>query len=343
MVEPSSRALLLANVRRWVAIAALVAASVALAWRIAQFESTGWLALDFKLRAAQRLIDGKTLYPADGSGEYPYPPLLAMLVTPFLALPTIIAQYTAAVLCALAVMAAVWVVGVRDPLCFAAAAASGPVVSVAQIGNAGAFVTLLLALTWRFNSAPAAIAVALKLYAWPLLLWSAMRRGVHDLFAGACLTAAAILVPGAVIGFDGLGRYLSVAFEVTGGLEGATYALPTAASVLVTLAAFVAMWLRRGDSAGSLCFAVLAMLAASPVLWNFYFTSVFVVLGLTRPRFTPAWLVPFLSVAVGDYAWAYAGSMGLLLVWCGCGARFVEIIQARQSRPSWTAPARGNG
>ena len=177
------------TVWRWFGVVALVGAMGLLTWRLAQFEPTGWLALDFKLGAAQRLVDGRTLYPADASGEYPYPPLWAMLVSPFLLLPLGFAKYLACTLCAGAIVAALWILGCRDPCCFAAALVSGPVVGGTQIGNVSAFVALLLALGYRYNSSPIGLAVALKLYAWPLLLWSAIRRGVRDLLLGVGVTA----------------------------------------------------------------------------------------------------------------------------------------------------------
>ena len=223
---------------RRLAIVAFLAAGLFVAWKLTRFESTGWLARDFKLKAAQRLLDGETLYPSDGSGEYPYPPLWAMLVSPLLALPSIVAQYAASILCATAILAALRIVGVRDPFCLAAALISSPVVSAAQIGNASAFVALLLALTYRYNGTPAGIAIALKLYPWPVLIWSGIRRGWRDLLIGMSVArCCGILVPWAIIGFDGIGRYLSVAREITIDLTGPTYALPLGVGVPVTLAA----------------------------------------------------------------------------------------------------------
>ena len=91
-----------ANVWRVLGIAALGGAAVFLAYKVVQFDSAGWLALDFKFDAAQRLVDGQTLYPADASGEYAYPPLWAFLVSPLLLLPNAVAPYVACFLCAAA-------------------------------------------------------------------------------------------------------------------------------------------------------------------------------------------------------------------------------------------------
>lgn len=310
------------SIWRWFGWIALIGSGVFLAWKVTGFESTGSLALDFKLQVAQRLVDGHTLYPADGNGEYPYPPLWAMLVSPFLLLPTTAAQYAGCALCALAIVTAVWIIGVRDPFCYAAALISNPVVTGTQIGNASAFVMLLLALTYRYSGAPAGVAVAVKLYAWPVVLWSAMQRGVRDLMLGIGVAITAIVMPWAAIGFDGINRFPSVAREVIP--DHGTYAFPTTIGLIVATLSLAAMWRRRADPVGSFSFAIVAMLAATPVLWDFYFTAALLPLGLRRPRFSPAWLVPFLAVVTRDHGYAYV--FLALLVWCGVGAPSAKVV-----------------
>ena len=312
-----------ASVWRWAGIVALLGAVAFLAWRVSTFESTGWLALDFKLDAARRLVDGQTLYPPGAAGEYPYPPLWAILASPLLLLPTGAAPYVACATCAGAFVAALWIIGLRDPLCYAAALVSGPVVSVTQMGNASAFVTLLLALAYRLNAAPAGLAVAIKLYAWPVLLWSAMRRGLRDLCLGIGVVVTAVFLPWAAIGFDGIEHYVSVVRAVTA--HQSAYALPTPVGVGLATLALVAMWIRRADPVGSFSFSILAMLAATPVLWGFYFSTVFLPLALRRPRFSIAWLVPFLAVTVQSHGYAIV-FLGLL-AWCGVGAPTARSIR----------------
>jgi hypothetical protein len=224
---------------------------------------------------------------------------------------------------------ALWIVGLRDPFCYAAALVSGPVVSVTQIGNASAIVGLLLALGYRFNGAPLGVAVALKLYAWPMILWSALRRGLRDLALAAAVAVAAVFIPWAAIGFDGIERYVRVTRTITDDLP--TSVLPTTVSIVVTVLALGAMFIRRHDPVGSFSFAVLAMLSSTPVLWEFYFAAVLLPLALRRPRFSVVWLIPFLLVAVHGTAHTLA-FMGLL-VWCGFGAPSVpsRLVSGRWS------------
>ena len=108
---------------------------------------------------------------------------------------------------------------------------------------------------------------------------------------------------------------------------------PLGVGIGVATAALIAMWFRRRDSVGSFSFAILAMLAATPVLWGFYFTAVLLPLALRRPRLSVAWVIPFLAAFVGGYTYTciFLG----LLVWCGIGApslRHVLSLRARQPR-----------
>jgi hypothetical protein len=294
----------------------------------------GKLALDLKLAAAQNLLDGRTLYPEHVYPlGYPYPPLLAMLLVPLLALPTHVAAYIGALLCLAAVLGALRLVGVRDIRCLAIAALSLPVVLGAQLGNASAFICLLAALAWRFGPIPAGAAIALKLYAWPLAFWLAVTRGLRAGMLTVAAAGAFALLPWALLRFDGVTRYTSLAHEATRGTRGQTYAialsgLPYAGAIAaaVTAAALAACWWRRADPAGSFALAVLASLTASPVVWGFYFALGYVALAVRRPTLTLAWFVPLLLwVASGTPTsafklWWWWLVMGGLLVWCGIGA-----------------------
>ena len=152
----------LANVWRWLGVVALAGATVFLAYKVVQFDSEGWRALDFKFDAAQRLVDGQTLYPADASGEYAYPPLWAFLVSLSCCCPTPSLR-TSLVSCAprpssgrSGSSGCVTRSAMQLRLC---QARSCPV----PRSNASAVVALLLALGYRFNGAPLGVAVAVKL------------------------------------------------------------------------------------------------------------------------------------------------------------------------------------
>jgi hypothetical protein len=151
-----------------------------------------------------------------------------------------------------------------------------------------------------------------------LLLWGGVTRGRRDLVIGIGAAAAAIFVPWAAIGFDGVTRYVSVARGITEATQGSTYALPLPLSITITALALAGMWVRRRDAAGSFAFGVLAMLAATPVLWDFYFSAIFAPLALQRPRASVAWFVPLAMWWAPDAL--HVASMFLLLAWLGIAA-----------------------
>ena len=93
---------IVAAARKLAPVVALLVAGVFVLGHLIQAHSDGFFASDFKLAAAQRLIDGQTLYPpiGTGNGDYPYPPIWAMLVTPCFFTP-VAAQYAAGLVCAL--------------------------------------------------------------------------------------------------------------------------------------------------------------------------------------------------------------------------------------------------
>ena len=101
-------------------VALAAAAFFAAASLRSQHDDDHSLAFDFKLDTARRLLHGLTLYPTSGpgAGDYPYPPLWAMIAAPFTAIPSDADQYAAAVFCLAAILAALWVIGLRDCLLY---------------------------------------------------------------------------------------------------------------------------------------------------------------------------------------------------------------------------------
>jgi hypothetical protein len=254
-----------------------------------------------------------------------------MLVAPFTAIPGEVALWIGAAVCLAAIIAALWIIGLRDPYCYSIAIVSEPVLWTAQLGNATAIILLLSALTYVRGGVPGGIAVAIKPYAWPLLLWSFTQRGSRDLLAGVTAAAAAILIPWALVGFDGITRYPSIVNDITDATHGYTLALPTTIAMPLTMAALAGMWLRRSDPIGSFSFATAAMLAATPVLWGYYVVAILLPIALRSPRLGWLWLVP-LSM------WWLDGTPQLVvafatLAWCGI-VRESKIATVRVEEPA---------
>ena len=87
-----------------------------------------------------------------------------------------------------------------------------------------------------------------------------------------------------------------------------------------------------GDDAGSFALAIGAALVATPILWNFYFTLLFVAIAARQPRFHPIWFAPLvfwpLPNGVGVETWERLYAVG------AAGAIVLYL-----SRP-WPIPAR---
>jgi hypothetical protein len=318
---------------------------------------TGQLAFDTRhvaLPASDAFVHHRPLYfhPSNWARApfvYVYPPLWAIVISPLLLLPASVGNWLAAVVCLLAVPTALAVLGVRDARVLALSLLLPPVLVGGEVANASAIVTLLVAVAWRRGAIPLAAAIAVKLMAWPLLLWFALRRGVRSAVLCAAIAAAAIGISWAAVGFQGLGFYRDVLTGDAREWRGVTFGIaasgwPHAGELAVALVA-ASGWMcwrrwRTGDPVGSFAYGILAALVASPIAWITYFSLALLPLALRRPRLSAAWFLPLLLwIVPGPHSpttgldklagWAVVGA---LLVWSGS---FAERRPLR--RPKFTA------
>src|SRR5262245_1996514 len=126
--------------------------------------------------AAGAVVRGASPYQADVSREwlgFVYPPLLAWLLTPLTLLPVTTAVSVWAALTVLFVVAALWILGVRDWRCYPLALLSPFARETIEFGAIDGLLLLTVALTWRYRDAPVRAAaasgftIALKLFLWP--------------------------------------------------------------------------------------------------------------------------------------------------------------------------------
>ena len=104
-------------------------------------------------------------------------------MAPLTLLPATAADFTAAILGLIAFVAALWIVGVRDWRVYGAAFLWPPVLVEVRTAHLTLVLCLLLAVVWRtrdrfpFAGLTLGVALALKFFLWPLVLWlAAMRR-----------------------------------------------------------------------------------------------------------------------------------------------------------------------
>jgi len=283
----------------------------ALALGLATFAGQDRLALDFHQELypqAQAVVHGHDAYPApdadlsDGTNAI-WPMAAVLPAVPLTALPADAADWVVSLLVVATLVAALWVFEVRDWRVYGITLLWSPVVDAYQTGNVTLPLVLLVALTWRYRNrvAPAGIALgvalALKFFLWPLLLWLAAVRRTRAAVVAAAVAAASLLL---LLPFTSIGDYLRLLRNLSDTFDGLSYTLyallvdlgaPSSLARAVTLVAGAAVlavaWRRR-----SLGLFVGAALLLSPIVWRHFFALLVVPLALSRPRLDAVWLVP---------------------------------------------------
>ena len=255
--------------------------------------------------AAANLVHGRSPYAdlgtnADGT-PYPlylYPPLLAELLLPLGALPFLVAAALFVAASALALVAALWLLGVRDWRCYGVAFLWLPVLHGLRLGTLTPFLVLLLAAA---RPALTTLAATLKLFVWPVAALEAVRRPLRVALTGAAL----LLGSWAAIGFSGLRAYPSLLRSTQHVWERDGYGLAAVAThagvpgaltdaLLVAAGAAAIAVLLRLEARDALAGAVAVACLVSPVSWLHYSTLLLVPLALFRPRLHWSWLLPLL-------------------------------------------------
>jgi hypothetical protein len=271
--------------------------------------------------AGRDVLAGRSPYPAADAvkllaagNAYIPPPLLAVLCVPLSLLPFAPAVVVFGVACTAAFVLALWLLDVRDLRVYGLALTSFPFVASIGMGQPDGLLALLVALAWRYRrSWPGAVAVgtviALKLLAWPLLVWFLATRRLKQAALAAAVAIAEVGGSWGLIGFKGLPQYRhlleadATAFQIRGHSVVAAAlrlgASPHAARLLavavaVAVAAIVAR-LARDRDLGVFTAALAFGLLASPILWTHYLVVLLVPLALAHRRADAAWLatIPF--------------------------------------------------
>jgi len=311
--------------RRFLHRGALVAAvtAVVFVYGSAIFVLDGWVGYDYELGtrpAAERVLAGDSPYPSPreiaSSNEhttYLYPPPLAFLAVPTLAVNPDAARRLVALIGVVLIVASLVVVRVRDPWCYVTVFVWAPTANGVQNANVTLILMFALALVWRWRDhtrragVALAAAVGLKLFLTPLLLWPIARRRLG--LAATAVVSAAVMVGGswAAIGFAGLTSYpellsraserwseksdsfLSVA-DSLGFPDGVGRGL--ALAIGLTLAAFACRLASNGDAFRSFVLLVASALVMTPIAWQHYVLLLAVPLAVARPQMSAEWLLP---------------------------------------------------
>lgn len=279
---------------------------------------------------ARGVLDGGPIYP-DPTRESivvgnpsVYPPPAIVAAVPLAVLPETAAAWLWFAVLGASVLAALWIVGVRDWRCLVVAVASPVVVHGLVFGNLTVLLALAVAVAWRYRDATRVVglavggAVAAKFVVWPLLVWLVATRRYRA--AVLAVVSAAVLVLGtwAVLGFEGMTDYpallgelqdvyatRSVSLATIAGAFGASVPWAVAVCwaaglVLVGIAARLAR--ARAGERPAFAVAVAACVVASPIVWPYYSALLFVPIALVWSRFSLAWLFGYAIWLVGVIA-----------------------------------------
>jgi Glycosyltransferase family 87 len=255
---------------------------------------------------------------ADGR-DYPlylYPPLLADLVLPLGLLPFLTAAVVFIAGSALAVVAALRLLDVRDVRCYGVAFLWFPVVHGLRLGTLTPLLVLGIAVCWRLRGTPRqrlplALVTIVKLFLWPLIVWQWARSGLRTTCRTLVVALLVAAASWATIGFAHLVDYpkilrgpqsvwLANGYGL-GALGHALHVRDTTTSALLLVAGavastsvFRALRARRIDERESLALFVVIACVCSPAAWLHYWALLLVPLALLSPTLSLAWFVPLL-------------------------------------------------
>jgi alpha-1,2-mannosyltransferase len=279
---------------------------------------------------ARALLDGLPIYP-DPTREAivignptVYPPLFIVMSVPLALLPVTAASWVWFCLLGACVLASTWILGVRDWRCHVLAITSPVVVHGLYYGNLTIFLLVPLAIAWRYRDrariagVAVGVAVAAKLFVWPLVIWLLLTRRFVAAGWAVASAAAVALVAWAVIGFEGLADYpsllravqdvyaiRSISLSTVAGAMGASTSVAVAVAALAGLVCVaVAAWLVRGPDGDRRAFAVLVAgcVLATPIVWPNYAALLLVPIAITWPRLAPAWFYGYAIWLAGALA-----------------------------------------
>jgi hypothetical protein len=267
--------------------------------------------------AGRDVLAGRSPYPVPDAAHlqalgnaYIPPPLLAVLSVPITALPFVPAAVVLNLVCTAAFVLALWLVGVRDWRVYGLGLASYPFVSSIILGQADALLMLGVAIAWRYRSswrgaAAAGIVIALKLLAWPLLLWLVVTRRWRQAGVAAAVAVGATAGSWALIGFKGLAQYPRLLSADATAFQAGSRSVVAAAlglgttphaarllAFLVAAAVAATIWRLASDrDLGAFAAALAFGLLSSPILWMHYLVILFAPLAVAYKRAGAAWLL----------------------------------------------------
>jgi hypothetical protein len=284
--------------------------------------------------------------------RFPYPAAAAVALAPFGALGFDTAAAVWGLLLIASIFGSLMLLGVSDWRVYALIACSQPVISSVRLGQVTPILLVLAVCAWRWRDrrwiagAALGVAIALKIFLWPLLVWMLATRRYGAAGIAVALAGLATLGAWALIGFAGLAEYPELVRRLTEVVaEGSMSlvglgtelglppeladAMPYLVGIPMLAAAYLVARKPDGDRR-AFSLALVACMALTPIVWQHYFALLVAPLALARPRLAWPWAVLLVFWVIptqgneGDL-WRVALSVAAVAV--------VLAVVARQRRP----------
>lgn len=266
---------------------------------------------------ANAIREGRSPYPAPVRSEVDvgnpavYPPVLMILAVPLSLLPWKLGLAVWLLLGAASIVGALCILGVRDLRCYVVALICAPTAVGIAWGNATLLLVPLVALAWHWRDrtyrggAVLGVAIAAKLFLWPLVFWLLGTRRYLAALAALIVSVASTVLAWAIIGFAGATSYPSLlrtaesvyaahSFSVAtilGGLGVGEHIAPRGAAVVgIVLGACAFLLGRVRVDAASYSIGVLAAILGSPIVWPYYFVLLLAPVAVVRRSFSWLWM-----------------------------------------------------
>lgn len=286
--------------------------------------------------AGRHVLDGLSPYTSTSEWfAFKYPAPAALLFVPFALLPHVLADWIFVALVLSSLMAALWLLGVRDWRVYGIVMLWQPVIIGYLTANVSLLLVFGLAVCWFYRERPLIVGsvlgllVSVKLFPIVIAIWLLATRRFRALAWMFAAIAVLNLVAWSVIGWSQVSVYLHVVAVAKVGDEMRAYSLIGLARHLgagesiadtIGIAAavvVVALGLRvsgepRDRIVLSACVA--ACLLVSPIVESHYLVLLIVPLALARPRLSPIWALPIiLLLTPADYpsGWQHALSLAV--------------------------------
>ncbi|HEX4521811.1 MAG TPA: glycosyltransferase family 87 protein [Gaiellaceae bacterium] len=260
-----------------------------------------------------------------------------------------------------AAVATLYLLGVRDPRCYALWLLNPMALSTIAIGNATILVILLVAVAWRWRDSPwvtglaLAAAVAVKFFVAPLVIWMLATKRYKAAAVTTLTVPVAVLTAWATVGFSGITRYPSILsmndsiFSSNGPFlqgfvlqEHGSSHEALAAGIVAAFVLLIGAWF-VGDL-GGFTLAICASIILAPVAWIGYAGLLVIPLAVASRRFSLLWLlllgtyihwydspIPYKSAELSALTLTLMAAIAVAVLWKARRSDDCEMSRTRRS------------